>query len=76
VKQAKPGLKNFSLLGANKTMPNAYAALKGSADAFLYPGHVHAITGTGICEELVGQGVSGVVTGFTAARTLTALAVT
>lgn len=26
------GLKNFSLLTANKTMPNAYQALKGSAD--------------------------------------------
>jgi hydrogenase expression/formation protein HypD len=52
-KAEKLGLKNFSILGANKTMPNAYAALKGSADAFLYPGHVHAITGTGICEALV-----------------------
>ena len=69
------GVRNFSLLTANKTMPNAYAALKGSADVFLYPGHVHAIIGTGILEELVKQGVSGVLAGFTAKELLTALAV-
>ena len=69
------GVRNFSLLTANKTMPNAYAALKGSADVFLYPGHVHAIIGTGILEDLVKQGVSGVLAGFTAKELLTALAV-
>lgn len=68
------GLTNFSLLTANKTMPSAYQALKGSADVFLYPGHVNAITGTAVCEALMEQGVSGVVTGFTAAEILTALA--
>ena len=52
----KKGLGNFSLLTANKTMPNAYAALKGSADVFLYPGHVHAITGTALLEDLQKQG--------------------
>lgn len=71
----KEGLKNFSLLTANKTMPNAYAALEGSADAFLYPGHVNAIAGTAICEELKDKGVSGVVAGFTASELLTAMAV-
>lgn len=76
VKKAKnEGLHNFSILGANKTMPNAYQALKMSADAFLYPGHVNAITGTAVCEELKNEGVSGVVTGFTADELLTALAV-
>lgn len=76
VKKAKEqGLENFSIFGANKTMPNAYNALKGSADIFLYPGHVNAITGTKICEDLKEQGVSGVVTGFTANELLTALAV-
>lgn len=69
------GVENFSLLVANKTMPHAYAALKGSADVFLYPGHVHAITGTQLCEDLVAQGVSGVVAGFTAKELLTAMAV-
>ncbi len=33
-----------------KTMPQAYEALKDSADVFLYPGHVNAITGTRLCE--------------------------
>ena len=47
VKQAlADGLTNFSLLTANKTMPMAYEAMKGSADAFLYPGHVDAVMGT------------------------------
>ena len=69
------GLSNFSLLTANKTMPNAYRALKGSADAFLYPGHVHAIIGTALCREMAAQGVSGVVAGFTANELITALAV-
>ncbi|MDO5409740.1 MAG: hydrogenase formation protein HypD [Lachnospiraceae bacterium] len=76
VKKAKEaGLTNFSLLTANKTMPNAYQALKGSADAFLYPGHVNAITGTRLCEELAEQGISGAVCGFTAKEIMTALAV-
>ena len=69
------GLTNFSILTANKTMPSAYAAMKDSTDAFLYPGHVHAITGTGICEELARKGTSGVVAGFTAKELMTALAV-
>jgi hydrogenase expression/formation protein HypD len=69
------GLGNFSLLTANKTMPQAYQALKGSADAFLYPGHVCAITGTRAEEDLVGQGVSGVVCGFTAPEIMCALAI-
>lgn len=68
------GLTNFSLLTANKTMTNACRALKGSADAFLYPGHVDAITGTGVLEELKEEGISGVVCGFTAKEILTALA--
>ena len=77
-KQAKADeLTNFSLLTANKTMPNAYQALVGAADAFLYPGHVNAITGNAVCARLCSeQGVSGVVAGFTASELLTALAVT
>ena len=68
-------LDNFSVLTANKTMPGAYEAMKDSTDLFLYPGHVHAIVGTGICEDLARRGVSGVCAGFTAAELLTALAV-
>lgn len=76
VKQAKQkGLKNFSLLTANKTMDNAYEALKNSADAFLYPGHVSVVTGCAVYEKLKSEGVSGVVTGFTAGEILAAIAV-
>ncbi|MDO4941616.1 MAG: hydrogenase formation protein HypD [Lachnospiraceae bacterium] len=77
VKNAKlQQLDNFSILTANKTMPNAYQALKGSADAFLYPGHVNAITGEEECQKLANDGViSGVIAGFTAKELLTALAV-
>jgi len=76
VKKAKEkGLTNFSILASNKTMPQAYQALKDSADAFLYPGHVHAITGTAECERVAELGVSGVVAGFTARELLTAIAV-
>ncbi len=76
VKKARElGLDNFSVLTANKTMPNAYEALKGSADAFLYPGHVHAITGEEDCRRMQSEGVSGVIAGFTAKELLTALAV-
>ena len=39
----RDGVTNFSLLTANKTMPRAYEAMKDSADAFLYPGHVCAV---------------------------------
>lgn len=77
VKKAKKlGLENFSILTANKTMPNAYERLKHSADAFLYPGHVNAITGNAVCRKLCDEGVSGVVSGFTAAELMSALAVT
>ncbi len=69
-------LDNFSILTANKTMPNAYNALVGSADAFIYPGHVNAITGNNACIRLCKEkGVSGVVAGFTASELITALAV-
>lgn len=71
----KRGVKNFSILTANKTMDRAYPALKNSADAFLYPGHVSVMTGTAIYEKLRDCGVSGVVAGFTAEEILDALAV-
>ena len=68
-------LKNFSLLTANKTMPAAYLAMKDATDAFLYPGHVHAIIGTSICEKLRDEyGISGVCAGFTPSELLVALA--
>ena len=77
VKRAmEEGVNNFSVLTANKTMPNAYLALKGSADAFLYPGHVNAITGETECARLAKEnGISGVIAGFTAKELLAAFAV-
>ena len=69
------GLANFSLLTANKTMPAAYEAMASHTDAYLYPGHVCAITGTSLPEALTQQGISGVVAGFTASELLAALAV-
>ncbi len=74
-KAMNAGLKNFSILTANKTMPGAYEAMGKSCDAFLYPGHVHAITGTQICKDMCDKGVSGVIAGFTGSELLTALAV-
>lgn len=76
VHQAKElGLHNYAQLTANKYMDNAYLALKDSADAFLYPGHVSVLTGTEIYKKLRDElGISGVVTGFTGPEILTALA--
>lgn len=56
-------------------MPQAYEALKGSADIFLYPGHVNAITGTSCAKNWQKKESAGVVAGFTAKELLTALAV-
>ena len=69
------GLDNFSLLTANKTMPAAYRAMMHTTDAYLYPGHVCAVVGTGDCLEMLRMGMSGVVCGFTPAELLTAIAV-
>jgi len=75
VKNAKEqNVENFALLTANKTMPSAYHALKDYVDVYLYPGHVNAITGTKLCESLVDEGISGVVSGFTAKELMTAIA--
>ena len=72
---AGAGIDNFSLLTANKTMPGAYEAMASSCDAYIYPGHVHAIIGTKICEDGLAKGVSGVITGFTGDELVTALAI-
>lgn len=74
-KAMNAGVNNFSILTANKTMPGAYEAMGKSCDAFLYPGHVHAVTGTQICKDMCAKGVSGVIAGFTGSELLTALAV-
>lgn len=69
-------LRNFSLLTANKTMTEAYRALAHSVDAYIYPGHVCAITGTQALTELAAhEHISGVVAGFTPSELITAIAV-
>jgi len=74
VKSAKQlNLDNFSILTANRTMPNAYKALGNCADAFLYPGHVSAITGMSLYRKLKLEGISGAVAGFSAIEILLAL---
>ena len=72
----RDGIGNFALLTANKTMPGAYEAMASSTDAYLYPGHVHAIIGTKLCKEMAEKGVSGTIAGFTGEELLTALSVT
>ena len=57
----RDGIDNFSLLTANKTMPGAYEAMADSTDAYLYPGHVHAIIGTKLCKDMAAKGVSGTI---------------
>lgn len=72
----RDGIDNFSLLTANKTMPGAYEAMADSTDAYIYPGHVHAIIGTQLCKDMAAKGVSGTIAGFTGEELLTALSVT
>ncbi|RCX12224.1 hydrogenase expression/formation protein HypD [Anaerobacterium chartisolvens] len=68
LKAREEGIKNLSVLTANKTMPNALKALiqeDAGIDGFIYPGHVSAITGTAFYEELLRtHGIPGIVTGF------------
>lgn len=63
------GLHNFSLLTANKTMPQAMKTIsadpRSKIDGYLYPGHVCTIMGTSMAREIVEDtGIPGVVTGF------------
>ena len=60
------GVANLSLLCANKTVPAALELLVTGSDldGLLCPGHVSAITGTGIYEPLARRGVACAVAGF------------
>ena len=62
-------IKNFSVLTANKTMPEAVKALAGdrelALDGFIYPGHVSAIIGTDFFSYVAyNMEKAGVVAGF------------
>jgi len=69
LKAKEEGITNFSLLCANKTMPEALKVLTVdkdvSLDGYLYPGHVSAIIGIALYEEMASvYGIPGIVTGF------------
>lgn len=68
-KAKSEGIKNYSVLTANKTMPQAITALAADKelciDGFIYPGHVAAIIGTGFFTQVAENlGKAGVVAGF------------
>lgn len=68
-KAKEENIKNFSVLTANKTMPEAIKALAGDAelalDGFIYPGHVSAIIGTDFFSFVAyNMSKAGVVAGF------------
>ncbi|MCX8130106.1 MAG: hydrogenase formation protein HypD [Clostridia bacterium] len=63
------GLSNFTLLSANKTVPEALKVLSADkdigVDGYIYPGHVSAIIGTDFYDRIAAEyAVPGVVTGF------------
>ncbi len=63
------GVKNFSILSANKTMPEAIIALSQdkelAIDGFIFPGHVSAIIGTDFFKSVTTDyKKAGAVTGF------------
>lgn len=69
LKASEMDINNFSVLSANKTMPEALKLLASDKelgiDGFIYPGHVSAVIGTALYEELAEKyGVPGVVAGF------------
>ncbi|HEY5585582.1 MAG TPA: hydrogenase formation protein HypD [Ruminiclostridium sp.] len=68
-KAKSEGIKNYSVLTANKTMPEAIKTLAGdeelAIDGFIYPGHVCAIIGTDFFSYLsYNMEKAGVVAGF------------
>ncbi|MDF2524425.1 MAG: hydrogenase formation protein HypD [Clostridiales bacterium] len=69
IKAKEEGIRNFSILSANKTVPNALRVLSADEDigvnGYLYPGHVSAIIGTGFYDTIANEyGITGVVAGF------------
>ncbi|HEX9059052.1 MAG TPA: hydrogenase formation protein HypD, partial [Clostridia bacterium] len=63
------GITNFMILCANKTIPEAMRTLSSDkeigVDGYIYPGHVSAVIGDGLYQELADKyGIPGVITGF------------
>lgn len=81
VEAARGGVKNFFVLSAHKTVPNALAALLTTGevkiDGFLMPGHVSVITGTHIYEPVARDFKRpAVVTGFEAEEIMAGIVLT
>lgn len=69
LKAQEEGVRNFLVLSANKTVPEALKLLVRDEsigiDGFIYPGHVSAVIGTKVYHQLAEEyGIPGVVTGF------------
>lgn len=69
INASRKGIRNLSVLAANKTMPQALKTLAGDSsigiDGYLYPGHVSTITGVGMYGKIAEKyGIPGVVAGF------------
>jgi hydrogenase expression/formation protein HypD len=64
----KGGYKNVSITPYNKTMPEVLSLILSDdnlkINGFVCPGHVTAVTGIGLYDPVVAQGMSAVVTGF------------
>lgn len=78
LRAAAEGVDNFYILGLNKTMPEALAALLGDKqakiDALICPGHVSAITGIAMYGFIVERlGISCCVSGFEPLDLLTSI---
>ena len=68
-KAKEENIENFSILTANKTMPEAVKTLAGdkelALDGFIYPGHVSAIIGTDFFSYVAyNMEKAGVIAGF------------
>ena len=68
IKAEEEGITNFYVLSAHKVMPPVMKALVNEGvklNGFIAPGHVSAITGSAIYEDLVsGYGLAVVISGF------------
>ncbi|ADD67220.1 hydrogenase formation HypD protein [Denitrovibrio acetiphilus DSM 12809] len=64
----KAGVKNVSITPYNKTMPEVLSLIISDKNlqinGFVCPGHVTAVTGIGLYDPIVKEGMAAVITGF------------
>lgn len=78
IEAKEKGIKNYSVLTANKTMPRVLEALMDAkdtqVDGFIYPGHVASIEGMSLFKEVSKRyKTPGVVAGFESLEVLTGI---